>query len=129
MWRETGEVIGDLSVVAADMRSERAELGYCLAQAFWGRGVMTEALTAVLAFLFGEVGFSRVEAKYATANAASGRVLEKCGMKQEGILRRYVRLLSTDEWTDVAIRAVLREEWRRTAGGAVRWVNAAWSSK
>ena len=44
--------------------------------------------------------------KYATANAASGRVLEKCGMKQEGILRRYVRLLSTDEWTDVAIRAV-----------------------
>ena len=50
-------------------------------------------------------------------------------MKQEGILRRYVRLLSTDEWTDVAIRAVLREEWRRTAGGAVRWVNAVWSSK
>ena len=129
VWRETGEVIGDLSVVAADMRSERAELGYCLAQAFWGRGVMTEALTAVLAFLFGEVGFSRVEAKYATANVASGRVLEKCGMKQEGILRRYVRLLSADEWTDVAIRAVLREEWRRTAGGAVRWVNAAWSSK
>ena len=79
VWRETGVVIGDISVPTADMRSQWAEVGYCLSRAFWGRGIMTEALSAVIDFLIGKVGFLRIEAKHATENVASGRVMEKCG--------------------------------------------------
>lgn len=117
VWRETCAVIGDLSVVSADRRSGRAEVGYCLSRAFWGRGVMTEALSAAIAYLFCEAGFLRIEAKHAAANPASGRVMEKCGMRTEGTLRKYFRLLSTGELTDIVVRSVLREEWERGAGG------------
>ena len=111
VWRETGVVIGDISVPTADMRSQWAEIGYCLSRAFWGRGIMTEALSAVIDFLIGKVGFLRIEAKHATENVASGRVMEKCGMQLEGVLRKGHRLLSTGELVDIAIRAILREEW------------------
>ena len=95
----------------ADMRSQWAEVAYCLSRAFWGRGIMTEALMAVIDFLIGKVGFLRIEAKHATENIASGRVMEKCGMQLEGVLRKGHRLLSTGELVDIAIRAILREEW------------------
>ena len=55
VWKENGEVAGDISVVAADMRSESAAVGYCLSRALWGKGVMTEALFRVVEYLFGEV--------------------------------------------------------------------------
>ena len=76
--KESGEVAGDISVVAADMRSESAAVGYCLSRALWGKGVMTEALSRVVEYLFGEVGFYRIEAKHAVENAASGRVMGSC---------------------------------------------------
>ena len=116
VWRETGVVIGDISVPIADMRSQWAEVGYCLSRAYWGKGIMTEALSAVIDFLIGKVGFLRIEAKHATENIASGRVMEKCGMRPEGVLRKGYRLLSPGELVDIAIRALPREEWAaRTA--------------
>lgn len=113
VWKESGEAVGDISVVAADMRSECAAVGYCLSRALWGRGVMTEALSRVLGYLFGEVGFYRIEARHAAENAASGRVMEKCGFRKEGVLRAAFRLLSTGERADIAVRAVLRPEWEQ----------------
>ena len=109
--RFLGEVAGDISVVAADMRSESAAVGYCLSRALWGKGVMTEALSRVVEYLFGEVGFYRIEAKHAVENAASGRVMEKCGFQKEGLLRAAYRLLGTGERVDLAVRAILRPEW------------------
>lgn len=111
VWKESGEAVGDISVVAADMRSESASVGYCLSRRLWGRGVMTEALSRVVGFLFGEVGFYRIEAKHAAENAASGRVMEKCGFQKEGVLRASYRLLPTGDRTDIAVRAILRPEW------------------
>ena len=113
--REENVPVGEIGMRDADMRSERAELGYCLARRAWGRGFATEALRRVLDFLFGEVGFRRIEAAYAAENTASGRVLAKCGMRQEGLLRSYYRLPSTGEWTDFAICAILRGEWAEIA--------------
>lgn len=113
VWKENGEAAGDISVVAADMRSESAAVGYCLSRALWGKGVMTEALSRVVEYLFGEVGFYRIEAKHAAENAASGRVMEKCGFQKEGVLRAAYRLLGTGERVDLAVRAVLRPEWEQ----------------
>lgn len=74
------QVIGDISVVSQDPQKEICEVGYILGKNFWGQGIMTEALKAVLHFLLLEVGFKEVKAKYVSLNPASGRVMEKAGM-------------------------------------------------
>ena len=74
------QVIGDISIVAMDENDSSCEIGYILGQNYWGRGMMTEALKAVLDFCFTRVGFQKVRACYASLNPASGRVMEKAGM-------------------------------------------------
>ncbi|MBK4780007.1 GNAT family N-acetyltransferase [Streptococcus lactarius] len=74
------QVIGNISVVSQDPQKEICEVGYILGKNFWGQGIMTEALKAVLHFLLLEVGFKEVQAKYVSLNPASGRVMEKAGM-------------------------------------------------
>jgi ribosomal-protein-alanine N-acetyltransferase len=67
----------------------RAEVGYLLARAVWGQGYATEALRALLAFSFEVAGCNRVEAWYQVENRASGRAMEKAGMRFEGVLREH----------------------------------------
>lgn len=104
-----GEVIGDIALVF--VRGENAVVGYCLSRRFWGKGIMTEAFRAVLKFCFEEAGFHRIEASHAAENPASGRVMEKCGLRYEGTRRKAFRLLSTGEWADIVIRAILEEDY------------------
>lgn len=78
-----GCVIGSISVEIADDIGEGCEVGYCLSKEYWNRGVMTEALQAVLHFLFYEVGYRRIQAKHDILNVASGRVMQKAGMQYE----------------------------------------------
>lgn len=68
-----------------------AETGYCLGRAWWGNSIMPEALTAVMTYLFDEVGLNRIAARHDRNNPKSGRVMEKSGMKLEGILREAGR--------------------------------------
>ena len=74
------QVIGDISIVEMDENDSSCEIGYVLGKAYWGLGMMTEALKAVLDFCFIQVGFQKVRARYASLNPASGRVMEKAGM-------------------------------------------------
>lgn len=106
-----GEAIGDISVVFADEHNECGVIGYCLSRKFWGRGLMTEALSEVTRYLFEEAGFFRLEAMYSARNPASGRVMEKCGYLYEGTFRKHFKLLSTGERTDIVQRAILREDY------------------
>ena len=86
--KESGAVIGNISVVAIKESVDSAEMGYCMGRAFWGKGLMPEALCAVMDFLFDEVGMKRVSAKHDARNPKSGRVMAKAGMRFEGILRQ-----------------------------------------
>ena len=86
--KSTGAVIGNIAVVRLDEAVEAAELGYCLGRAYWGQGIMTEALAAVMDDLFERVRVNRVAAYHDANNQASGRVMEKAGMKPEGVLRQ-----------------------------------------
>lgn len=70
---------------------------------------MTEALERVLAFLFDTVGFHRVMLCHDTANPASGRVMEKCGLRREGVFRG-VKKRKDGSWMDVAYYAILAED-------------------
>lgn len=85
--KETGEVIGNISVVKFNERIEAADIGYCMGKAWWGNGIMPEALRAVIAYLFEAVGLNRVAACHDVNNPKSGRVMQKAGMTKEGVLR------------------------------------------
>ena len=74
------QVIGDISIVEMDKNDSSCEIGYILGKNYWGQGMMTEALKAVLDFCFTQAGFQKVRARYASLNPASGRVMEKAGM-------------------------------------------------
>ena len=74
------QVIGDISIVEMNEKDSSCEIGYILGKNYWGRGMMTEALKAVLDFCFTQAGFQKGRARYASLNPASGRVMEKAGM-------------------------------------------------
>ena len=123
-WKETGRVIGNIAVTVLHDETEAAELGYCMSRAFWGRGIMPEALRAVMDYLFDTVGLNRVEAAHDVNNPKSGRAMEKAGLKLEGIHRSYGK--NNLGICDVVIRALTREDRtpkpvRKTAPVTVRF--------
>lgn len=67
------------------------EIGYCMGQRWWHQGIMSEALGAVIDFLFNQVGVQRIEARHDTNNPHSGGVMRKCGMKFEGVREKSHR--------------------------------------
>ncbi len=112
-----GELIGGIHVVRQSDHDERAELGYCIGSAFWGRGITAEAASAVIDYLFSTVGVHRVEIHHATDNPASGRVAEKCALVPEGILRSSSKI-GTGEFKDIRVWGILREEWEARQANA-----------
>ena len=85
--KETGKAIGNISVVKLNENTEAADMGYCMSRAYWGQGLMPEALEAVMTYLFNVVGLNRIAACHDVNNPKSGRVMDKAGMKREGVLR------------------------------------------
>ena len=69
-WREDGAV---------------PEIGYCMGRRWWHRGIMSEALGAVIDFLFQQVGVERIVARHDVNNPHSGGVMRKCGMVFDGV--------------------------------------------
>ena len=84
-----GSAIGSISAVQADDKNKYCEIGYCLAYDFWNKGIVTEALSAIMDYLFYQIGYHRIFAKHDAENPASGKVMEKCGMIYEGRMRGY----------------------------------------
>ena len=84
-------------------------MGYSIARPLWGQGLTTEAATAVIAHGFDKLGLARIQAAADIRNEGSWRVMEKVGMKREGVMRsnRLVR----DTRVDDVFYAILRDEW------------------
>ena len=110
-----GEPIGNISVVRINPNTDCAAMGYCMSRAHWRKGVMPEALKAVVDFLFAEVGFNRIEAEHAAENPASGRVMEKAALRYEGTLRQSGR--NNQGIVDLVWRAILRSDWEKDITG------------
>lgn len=107
--KETGELFGNISVVNVNDDLDAVELGYVIGRRFWGNGYMTEAVKAVIAFLFEEVGANRIAARHDPKNPDSGKVMKKAGMKYEGTLRQNDR--NNRGIVDCAVYSILKEEW------------------
>ena len=87
-YKETGKVIGNISVVKLNKDILSADMGYCMSRSLWGNGIMPEALTEVIDYLLNEVELNRIAACHAVENPKSGRVMNKSGMKLDGVLRQ-----------------------------------------
>lgn len=109
--REGERLVGCVGLTFAT-DSLRAELGYWIGEPYWGRGYCTEAARALLAWGFEVLGLERVTSSYYACNPASGRVMEKLGMRREGLRRRQIRRFET--WHDLIETGILREEWSQS---------------
>ena len=104
-----GKVIGGISAVqkCGAMRF-CADLGYWLAPDFWSRGIMTAAVGLFCREIFSSTDVNRIEAVVFVPNAASCRVLEKCGFRKEGVLRQSV--FKNGQFYDAAVYGLLASE-------------------
>jgi ribosomal-protein-alanine N-acetyltransferase len=99
-------LIGAISLMGM-VTGHQAELGYWIGQPYWGQGFCTEAGAAVLRYAFSELGLMRVHACHLARNPASGRVMRKLGMQQEGVRRQHVKKWDKyDEWLEPANNSV-----------------------
>ena len=102
-------LIGSITLFNLDFIHRRAEIGYALGRDYWRQGYMREALTAVIAYAFGELGFHRIEADVDPRNDASIRTVERLGFKREGYLRE--RWQVGGEIQDALFFGLLRPDW------------------
>ncbi len=85
--KQIGQVVGTISSLEINEKTESVTIGYCLGRPYWHQGYMSEALGAVIPFFFQKVGANRIMATHDVKNPYSGKVMEKCGMRLEGTLR------------------------------------------
>lgn len=123
-----GKTIGNISVVSGNDRSQCAELGYCIGKAYWNKGIMTEAVTEIVRFLFDEVGYHRLEIDHAVKNPGSGRVAQKCGFTYEGTKRQCFRNYK-GERLDISFYGLLKEEWEENKKSTIEKKDLRFSNR
>ncbi len=104
-----GELVGLISYNRIEPHLRVGEIGYWLAEAYQGRGIMTRACRALVSYGFRVLGLQRIEIRVATDNLRSRAIPERLGFRKEGVLRRSARL--GDRYLDMIMYAMLEEEW------------------
>lgn len=110
--KSTNKIVGDISIVRIDEKLETVELGYCLGYGYWNKEIMSESVKAVIDYLFAIVGCNRIVAKHQIANTASGRVMQKAGLKREGVLRDSGKN-NDHKYVDLVHYSILRKDWSK----------------
>ena len=107
VYRGNGCLVGACGLVNWEAEHARAEVGFVLSREYWGRGLMSEAVRAILRFGFERMNLNRIEARCIAENAASARVMEKAGMVYEGMLRQreYIK----GAYRDIRLYAILKK--------------------
>lgn len=108
-YKETGKLIGTIDFVWWQPNHQTAEIGYVLSKEYWGKGLMSEAVSEILRFGFKEMDLVRIQARCFLENIGSSRVMEKAGMQFEGILRKG--MFVKGEHQDLKMYSILKEEF------------------
>ncbi|MEX2395214.1 MAG: GNAT family N-acetyltransferase, partial [Actinomycetota bacterium] len=101
-------VVGAMSLIIAKSQ-DWAEVGYWVGAPYWGRGYCTEAARLAVDFAFRELGLHRVQGHHLVRNPASGRVMQKIGMQQEGLHRDAVK--KWDVYEDIETYGIIASQW------------------
>lgn len=107
-----GEAAGGIGIFGGkDVYRYNGEIGYWLSEAHWGRGIMTDAVAALVDFAFQETKWLRLFATIFQNNYASMRILEKCGFKHEAIHKKTV--MKEGKLLDEHLYALRKEQWEK----------------
>ncbi len=102
------KVVGSIGIFRKEnIHRYTAELGYYLAEPYWGRGIMTAAVTEACAYVFEDTDIVRIFAEPFARNTASCRVLEKAGFSCEGLLRKNA--FKNGEFLDMKLYALVKD--------------------
>ena len=107
--KDTGEPIGTIGLYGVKTEDFRAILGFDLLKEFWGQGYMTEAGKALVDYAFRDMGLNRIQASADADNLRSIAVIERLGMKKEGVMRQ--KDFYKGGFHDDVVYSMLREEW------------------
>lgn len=107
--KDTHEVIGNISEQGKSDKHKTITLGYCYGSKFWNKGYATEALRKVIEFLLKEKDYYLVTANHRASNPASGKVMQKAGMKYDGTLRSR-RIDPDGKRSDMIYYSIIKEE-------------------
>jgi [ribosomal protein S5]-alanine N-acetyltransferase len=110
----TDDVIGGIGLADIDQNHRRAEIGWWCAVDHWNKGYTTEAACKVVDYAFEKLGLERVMAICLTINPASARVMDKIGMKFEGIARH--EFIKDGKFMDFRHYAIIRSDWDAMKG-------------
>ena len=113
VWKETGHAIGSVGLHRTDVKTTR-ELGYVLHPDFWGQEIMVEAAKAAIDFGFSELDLCAICVFHNVVNRRSRRVIQKCGFRYDGSLRRFANNYDGTP-KDVCAYSMTREEWEKGA--------------
>lgn len=104
----SGSIVGAITV--SNIRrgvAQMGSLGYWIGEPFQRQGYMTDAIRTLLPFVFGDLGLHRIEAACLPRNAASLRLLRKCGFVEEGLARSYLKIAG--RWEDHVLFAAVSQ--------------------
>lgn len=106
--KEPEQLVGAIGM-AIDRKNDRGTLGYWIGREFWNRGYCTEATRVIVEYSFQILDLHRIYAMHFAGNKSSGRVMEKMGMKREGLLREHVK--KWGEYHHLVLYGLMKEEF------------------
>jgi ribosomal-protein-alanine N-acetyltransferase len=109
--KDLGKLIGTIGYHIWSIPNMFGEVGYALSKDFWNNGYITEAFNEVIKFGFERLRLNRIEATCMLNNTASERVMIKCGLEYEGIMRK--KLYAKGEFHDLKLYSLLIEKWEK----------------
>lgn len=108
--KTSGELIGAIDLFNFDNMTENCEVGYSIGFNWWNKGYGTEALRTVIDFGFRHMKIHKISAAHNTDNPASGKIMQKVGMEQEGTIKHMIRN-AKNHYKDCAVYGLLQEDY------------------
>jgi len=104
-----GELVGGVGMHEWSHETKLAQVGYWISKGYEGRGFVSASISALLTYLFKEVGLNKAEIRFAVANARSASVAQRLGFTTEGIIRQAA--LRNGMLEDLVVTGMLKTEW------------------
>lgn len=110
--KETGAEIARVNIGQINRFGNILDMGYVMFPDYWRKGIMTEAVSKLISYLFNEIKLHKITANTNNENLASKSLLSKLGFLQEGLLIEHSYYPETDDYTDNAIFGLLRSRYK-----------------
>ena len=109
VWKENNEPIGSISATVKNPKFDEVEIGYAVSDLYWGKGIATEMLKMVVRYMLLDCKYNRLYAMHGSDNPASGKVMDKAGLKFEGVHRKQGKD-KYGEYYDMSVHAIIRDD-------------------